>query len=228
MTHITTTVTFDDLIAQHESELADLRESYEDVQDLLADEFGVDPDHIQTAPDVDDDHDRETLAGLIQTRQVINQSIEENQKRIALLRELSGHYDGDTFEIAMLTGEELMDVETTLRMDANDADTDMQQVQTKRKQHVVDAGVTDAPEGFPTDDDGSPVPSDAPSNLMLSLYQAVETFNSAGTVDFRAPGAGTGPGIDSSDALTGIATSSGSSDSTDTSTAASGENSADK
>jgi len=189
--HITQTVTFDDLAAQYDDELDDLRDAYDDATDLITDEYG--PDALERhVPDDPDDDRLERLAGLRQTRQVYDETAKTIQRRQNALAELAEEYDGDAFEISILSGTDLMAVETELKALARKRDVEMQEVQHERRGLVADRGTVDAPEDFPHEDD-SPVPSQGPNPVMIALYEAIETLNNAGTTDFTAPGFGDGP-----------------------------------
>lgn len=176
---ITTTVTFHDLSAQYDDELADLRAAYEDTVALARERYG--DDAMDTNPSGVENGD--DLAQLQQTAEAYNEAGKSIQQRQHALETLADEYDGDEFTVAMLSGSELMDIETELRMAAQSKDTDPAVMQAKRKGMVVDAATVDAPDGI-TD------PSDAPNPITLSLYDVVERLNQGGTPDFRAPGFG--------------------------------------
>lgn len=197
MTHTpTTTLTFDDLAAQYDDELTDLRESWQELTDWITDEHGEDAlKWNPTAASELDSEAMEQLATVQATRHAYDESGKSIQERQHALRSLADEYGPEPFEIQMLTGQQLMEVETELRMQANRRDVDVGLLQAQRRGLVVDAATIGAPEGVPTDDDeGTPTPSECPNPITLSLYEQVERLNSAGTVDFRAPGFGDGAG----------------------------------
>lgn len=182
---ITTDLTFHDLIAQYDDELDDLRQSYEDTVALARERYG--DDAMQTNPSSVDDSDG--LAQLQQTAEAYNEAGKSIQQRQHALETLADAYDGDGFTVQILSGSDLMDIETELRMLAQSKDADPAVMQAKRKGMVVDRATVDAPEDVPHDEDG-PRPSDAENPLTLSLYDVVERLNQGGTPDFRAPGFG--------------------------------------
>lgn len=186
---LSTTVTFDDLIQSHRDELDDLRDAYDDAVAMIEDEFGADA-LDQPLHDEPDDDELQRLAGLRVTAVAYEESGKQIQRRINALETLREEYDPGAFEIKMLSGEALMDIETQLKLEAKRHDTDADEIQHVRKQLVVDAATVSAPGGVPTGDDGSPTPSDAPNPLTFALYEQVERLNNAGATDFRAPGFG--------------------------------------
>ena len=176
MTDITTTVTFDDMIDAYDDELADFREAYEEIVDYAEAEYGADrPEWPQE---------------LIQLAAMYEEAGKQIQQRQHVLERLAEAYDGDRFDIKMLTGAETMDLDTQLRAKAQERNMDPQLMQAYRKQLTVDRATVAAPDGFPTDGDDSPKPSDAPNPLTFALYEQVERLNQAGSTDFRAPGFG--------------------------------------
>ena len=189
---IRTEVTFSDLIAAYDDELADLEAGYEETVAFIRDEWGDDaidrPIPTDTASLTDDD--LEHLAAMRATASAYEESGKQIQRRNHALETLSRDCDGDTFGLRMLTGAELMDIERDLKLKAQAEDVEQSVVEHYRKALVVDAATVDAPDAIPTDDDGSPVPSEAGNPLTLALYEAVENLNQAGAVDFRAPGFG--------------------------------------
>lgn len=176
MTAISTTVTFDDLIAAYDDELADLREAYDDLVEWATDEHG---DERVAWPD-------EALA---KARQ-LDSAAQTIQKRQHVLERLADEYDDGAFTLKMLSGAELMDIETELRMEANSRGISPQALDSYREQLVVDAAVTDAPDAAPRDDDGNPLVSECPNPLVFALSEQAERLNTAGETDFRAPGFG--------------------------------------
>lgn len=170
---LTTEITFADLITAREDELADLREAYEEFLAYGEDEHG---DGQESWP-----------AELVQQVAMLNETAKTIQQRIHVLERYREQYDDDTFEIAMLTGQELSDIETELRGEAATRDVGVDVLQAERKQKVVDAATVDAPEDVPRVD-GTPAPSECGNPLAFALYEAVERFNGSGDMDFRAPG----------------------------------------
>lgn len=179
---ITTTVSWDDLITAYDSELAEYREAYADLREYVADEFDTD---LSTPTDDDD------LTAIQQQAARYEQGVEEVQKRQHMLETLRDRLGEGDFKIKMLSGRETMRIEKAVRA-AVDEETPIGVVQTRRNQRTVDAATVAAPEGVPTDDDGSPTPSEAPNALTLALWEQVERFNNAGAVDFRPAGCGDG------------------------------------
>lgn len=202
---ITTAVTFDDLASAYDDELDDLRDAYDDVTDLATDRFGDDaldrpvPSDADAAPD-----DLTELVVLQQQALAYNEAAKQIQQRQHVIGRLADAYGDAPFEIAMLTGAELMDIETELRMEANKRGVNVTALTALRQQLVVDAATVDAPDAVPRDDDDSPVPSECPNPLTLALYEQVETLNAAGDTGFTAPGfepaGGLGPASGVSDA----------------------------
>lgn len=184
---VTTTVTFADLAAQYDDELADLRDAYEETVALAREDYGEDAMGRRIPRDMDDDALAD-LAALQRSAAAYDESGKQIQKRQHALERLADQYDGDAFRIKMLSGAELMDIGTELRMLATQRDVEKDALDDQRQALVVDAAVVDAPEGVPTDDDGDPEPSRAENPLTIALYEAVERLNSTGSVDFRAPG----------------------------------------
>lgn len=186
----TTTLTFEDLAAQYDDELAELREAWDELTEYIREEYGDaalewDP----TAADDLDSDEMERLGTIQATREAYDEAGKSLQQRQHALRTLAEEYGDDPFTIRMLTGQQLMDVETDLRMEANRRDVDVGVIQNHRKGLVVDAATVAAPDGVPTED-GDPVPSECPQPLTLALYEQVERLNESGAVDFRAPGFG--------------------------------------
>lgn len=188
----TTTLTFGDLATQYDDELAELREAWQELTDWIQEEYGEDAiDWNPTNADLDGEN-MERFATVQATREAYDEAGKAIQQRQHALDTLADEYGSDPFEIQMLTGQQLMDVETELRMDAHRRDVDVQLLQAQRRGVVVDEATVSAPEGVPTDDDGSPTPSKCPNPITLGLYDRVEVLNNAGTTDFRAPGFGDG------------------------------------
>lgn len=175
MTDITQTITFDDLIADYDDELAGLREGYDDLISWAEDEYDDQPQHAWP----------EDVQAAIQR---FDQQAKNIQNRQHVLETLRDEYDDDTFELKLLTGSETMDIETEIRMEANRKNIEPHVLNSRREQILVDRATVDAPEAVPTDDDGSPTPSECPSPLVQSLSEYAERLNTAGETDFRAPG----------------------------------------
>lgn len=186
---ITQTVTVGDLTASIDREIDDLREQYDDAIALIEDRWGEDA-LDEPLPEDPNDEQTERLAELRMTAAFYEESAKRNQQRKHAIETLAEKFDGDEFEIKMLTGVETMDTEAELRAMARERDVKVQTIRHYRKQLVVDAATVDAPEGFPTDEEGSPKPSAVGNPLTYALYDAVERLNNAGTTDFRAPGFG--------------------------------------
>jgi hypothetical protein len=89
----------------------------------------------------------------------------------------------------MLSGRELSEIETELRMTAQAQDVEPDQLQAEKKMDVVDAAVADAPEETPHED-GDPRPSREPNPLSTALFEQVQQLNQSGETDFRAEGFG--------------------------------------
>jgi len=170
---VTQNVTFGDLIAQYDDELADLREAAEDA---IADAEAQHGDDREEWPE-----------SVQQTLALLHTSAQATQQRQHALETIQDDYGSDPFELSMLSGRQLMDLETTLRVKANKRGVEPSTLQSERKALAVDAACESAPEGIPVGEDG-PEPSEAPNPLMLALYDQVETLNNAGATDFRAPG----------------------------------------
>ena len=188
---ITTTVTWDDLIAEAAEQRHDYEQAFEELADAAQDEFGDDWQDEPTpgTPDSMDD-DAKRLAAYQDQAEVLDQGIKTMQKREHILDRLRDEYGDGAFEVKMLSGGETMDIETELRMEAQSKGIDLNVIQNKRNVLTVDAATVDAPEGLPRDGDGSPEPSESPTALVNSLWDFVERFNSAGATDFRAEGFG--------------------------------------
>jgi hypothetical protein len=188
---LTTTITFADLITAVKDELDDLEAQYDDTKALIEAEWDADPFDMEL-PDLSDVDDEDTmqLVGLAMNAMQLEESAKESQKRLHVLKQLREEYDDGRFELRMLTGQEVMDIETQLKMKAQREGVDRGAVNHERHAKVADTCVVDAPEGFPTDDDGDPKPSDGPQALMFALYNQCERLNSSGATDFTAPGFG--------------------------------------
>jgi len=175
---LTTTVTWEDLIGSYDSELDEYTDAYRDLVTLLDEEYDA---------DVDTPTDDDTVTAIQQQAKRYDEGVKEVQKRQHVLERLADTYGGGDFEIKMLSGSETMAVEREVRA-ALDDDTPQGVVQTQRNQLTVDTATVDAPSGVPTDDAGSPQPSEAPTALVLALWEHVERFNNAGATDFQAGG----------------------------------------
>lgn len=181
---ITSTVTWADLTAAYDHELDDLREAYDELCTQAEYEYG---EGWQSQPATE-----ETLQVYQQQAQQYDEAAKSIQKRQHLLGQLPEEYGDGDFELKMLTGEETMQVETELRMLAQQEDVSVDVVQVRRNALTVDAATVDAPEGVPRED-GSPVPSECPNALTLALWEQVESLNNAGETGFRAEGFGDSP-----------------------------------
>ena len=178
---LTTTVTWNDLIHHYDDELSDLTDAYNELQALADDEYG---DDALSNPPTD-----EQQQALQQQAQRYEEAVETIQKRQHVLEQLREEYGDGDFEIKMLSGSETMDIETELRMEAQQRGVDVDVIQTKRNALTVDAATVEAPEDVPTDDSG-PIPSECPNALTLSLWELVELYNNSGSVDFQPAGVG--------------------------------------
>lgn len=183
----TATVTIQDLIASYQQELDDLRDAYEETQDHIQDEYG--DDALDQPPEGgDDEGDPDKLEALQQQCMVMNEQAKLLQSRIHALESLRDDHGPAEFSLKMLSGSELMDIETELRMQAQSAGVDPSVLQSTRQRLAVDAAVVEAPDWVPRDSDGSPEPSGCVNPLTMALYEHVENLNNSGAVDFRAPG----------------------------------------
>lgn len=188
---LSTTLTWADLRSQYDSELAELREAYAELAEHASTEYGDDWRDRPLANDPEQlDGDAQGLWVLRNEVDHLDQQAQTIQSRQAMLDRLEAEYGDGTFEVAILTGTETMDIETQLRMEAQRDGVTEDILTVKRNQLTVDAATVDAPEGVPRDEDGSPQPSEAANALALALWDQIETLNNAGTVDFRAEGLG--------------------------------------
>jgi len=206
---ITTTVTWADLRQALTTERADLRDAYDELRAQATDEYGDDA-LDQTLPDDPDAVDPERKDLWVYQSQIkrYQQAAQTIDQRLNLLDRLQSEYGDGDFEIKLLSGSETMDIETELRMEANQQNVSLDALAVQRNARTVDAATVDAPEGVPTDDDGSPTPSECPNGLTLALYQQINDLNSAGETGFTAAGFGDGdtdqsPLADTSDPLPG-------------------------
>jgi hypothetical protein len=188
---ITTTVTWADLKDSPREELSDLEDAREELVEQVTDEYGEgalsetlpqDPDNVAD--------DRRKLWVYQQQLQRFEQAKQSIENRLNFLGLMADEYPEGEFELKMLTGNETMAVETELKMLAQQKDVSLDTIYHRRNVLVADKATVDAPEGFPTDADGSPKPSDAPNNLVLSLWEQINRLNNAGQVDFRPEGFG--------------------------------------
>lgn len=170
---ITTTVTFDDFSTAIETELANLREAYEDLREHATEKYG--------------DNEHEWPQETRQELNAYNEGAKQLQQRKHVLEELANRYSSREFELKMLTGQEILDIETTLRMDASREGVDPEALQAERKGLVADEAVVDAPDEVPTGDDG-PRPSECPNPLTFAVYEQAEKLNQAGDTGFTPPG----------------------------------------
>jgi hypothetical protein len=199
---ITTKISWSDLIAVYDTELADLREAYDELVEQARDEYG---EGWQSRPTADD-----SLQVYQQRAQQYDEAAKSIQKRQHLLGQLKEEYGDGDFELKMLTGEETMQVETELRTLAQQEDVSVDVIQVRRNALTVDAATVDAPEGVPRED-SSPVPSECPNALTLALWEQVESLNNAGETGFRAEGFGDSTGLSTVDTSAAPTPSAGSS-----------------
>jgi len=190
---ITTTVTWADMRAALSDELAELRDAYDEIHDRVTDEYGDDA-LDRTLPNDPDDMDDDERQLWIYRQQIdqYNSAKQSIDNRLNMLDRLEDEYGSGDFEIKMLSGAETMDIETDLRLLAQQRDTSLDKVRHRRTLLVTDAATVDAPEGVPRDEDGSPQPSAAPNALAVSLWDHIDTLNNAGQTDFQAAGFGEG------------------------------------
>ena len=172
---ITTTVTFADLIRHYEAELTEYREAYDELTDYAEAEYG---ENRAEWPD-------ELTVSLY----TISEGVKTIQNRVNALERFQDAYDTGTFELKMLSGRELSEIETELRMTAQAQDVEPDQLQAEKKMDVVDAAVVDAPAETPHED-GDPKPSEEPNPLSTALFEQVQQLNQSGETDFRAEGFG--------------------------------------
>lgn len=194
---ITTTVAWADLRDAQQSELDDLREAYDDLETTAQDEYGEDALSRPVPNDLDDIDDEETraLAAIQQQAALYEQSRETVEKRLNLLEVLEGELGDDPWEIKMLSGQEVMNVEAELRADRKTESWDRQMFALVRNYRTVDAAVVDGPEDIPREDGTLNVSENVPNALVNSLYEQVERFNSAGETGFRSEGFGSPPTV---------------------------------
>jgi len=187
---ITQTVTWADLRAELSDELSELRDAYDEIRGKAIDEYGEDAVD-RTLPDdpdmvADENRDLWTYQRQIQQYNQAKQSID---RRVNVLERLEDEVGSGDFEIKMLTGSETMDIETRLRLKAQERNTDVDTIQHLRELWVVDEATVDAPDGVPRED-GSPQPSACPNALATSLYERINRLNNAGATDFQTAGFG--------------------------------------
>lgn len=189
---ITTTVSWDDLKAAQRADLEDIDESYQELTALAHDKYGDDALQIPTPDDLESIDDDETLrlAAIQRQAMMYDRSRQSLEKRINVLEFLADELGDDPFELKMLSGQEVMTVETKLRADSKSNDWDSQTLQFIRNQRTVDAAVVDGPEDIPSEDGTLDISGSCPNALVDSLYEQVERFNSAGESDFRPEGFG--------------------------------------
>lgn len=178
---ITTTVSWDTLIHAHDDDLEQYREAYQDLETHAHEEY----DAALDAPATDDD-----LRAIQQQAARYEQAVEELQRHQHALKSLRDNLGDGDFEIKMLSGQEALEIAKEVQMEARQNDTPPSVVETQRNQLVADAATVAAPEGVPTDDEGSPVPSQLPNVLATALFEQVQRYNTAADVDFRAAGCG--------------------------------------
>ena len=187
---ITTTVTWDDLLSAATDDLGDLREAYDELREQAIEEYGEDALNrtLPSDPEQLDADERDLWVYQVQIQQY-DEAAKSIQQREHVLERLRDEYNGDGFKIRMLTGEETVEIETELRMLAQDEDTSIEVIQSKRNTRTVDTATVNAPDGVPHED-GEPKPSQAPNALTLSLWEQINRFNNAGATDFRPEGLG--------------------------------------
>jgi len=190
---ITTTVTWADMRAALSDELGELRDAYDEIHDRVTDEYGDDA-LDRTLPNDPDDMDDDERQLWIYRQQIdqYNSAKQSIDNRLNMLDRLEDEYGSGDFEIKMLSGAETMDIETDLRLLAQQRDTSLDKVRHRRTLLVTDAATVDAPEGVPRDDEGSPQPSAAPNALAVSLWDHIDKLNNAGQTDFQPGGFGEG------------------------------------
>jgi len=208
---ITTKISWSDLTAAYDTELDDLREAYNELTEQAKEYAGDDWD---TRPLPNDPErmteQQERLWVYQQQAQQYDEAAKSIQKRQHLLGQLKEEYGDGDFELKMLSGEETMQVETELRMLAQQEDISVDVIQVRRNALTVDAATVDAPEGVPQEDD-SPVPSECPNALTLALWEQVESLNNAGETGFTAEGFGDSTGLSTVDTSAAPTPSAGSS-----------------
>lgn len=188
---ITTTLTWGDLKENHREDLSEYREAYDELREQATDQYGEDALDQPLPSDPNNvDADNRELWAYQQQAERIEQAAESIENRLNMLGRLEEEYGAGTFEIKMLSGSETMDVETDLRMTAQERGMSVENIQHRRNLIVVDKATVDAPEDVPRDDDGSPTPSECPNALALSLWEHINTLNNAGQTDFRPEGFG--------------------------------------
>lgn len=188
---ITTTVTWADLKDSPREERADLEDAREELVEQAREDYGEGA-LSETLPQDPDDvaDDRRKLWVYQQQLQQFEQAKQSIENRLNFLDLMADEYPEGEFELKMLTGNETMEVETELKMLAQQKDVSLDTIYHRRNVLVADKATVDAPEDFPTDADGSPKPSDAPNNCVLSLWEQINHLNNAGQVDFRPEGFG--------------------------------------
>lgn len=189
--NITTTVTWDALQRTHDDELDRLKDAHDEVTDVLEQRYDRDELRrpVPDDPELVDDDMMDWFMLRMQAKRY-SEAAEHIQKRQNILSVLESELGGGAFEVKMLSGDETLAIESELQMLAKQQDVSVDDVQHRRNALTVDAATVDAPEGIPRDDEESPVPSEGPSALVLSLWEHVERFNNAGDTDFRAEGFG--------------------------------------
>jgi len=187
---LTTTVTWDELIAQYDAERAEYADARAEIDAVATEEYGEEwrEQNVPQDPDLVPDDRMDLYVYQLQAAQLDN-SIQSCDNRQDVLRTIREHYGAGDFEIKMLSGQETMDIETELRMFAEREGVEMDAVEAKRHGDMVDAAVVDAPDGIPSDD-GDPTPSECPDPLVKSLWEVVNRFTTTGSVDFQSGGRG--------------------------------------
>jgi hypothetical protein len=196
----TTTVTFQDLIAQYDPELSDLQDAYDELTETI-------DDAVDDMEPEDDDAGQQIMA-LRQLAQGYQQTMQTIEARQTFLEGIREEWGDDTFEVQLLTGSDTMKVEKELRMVAQDDWVDQQFLQRKRQRLVTDAAVVDAPAAVPRED-GDPQPSECPNQVVEALAEAVNAYQTGGSPDFRPQGYGD-PQESVADAMSALPNSAGS------------------
>jgi uncharacterized protein YukE len=196
----TTNLSFDDLIAQYDPELSDLQDAYDELTETI-------DDAVDDMEPEDDDAGQQIMA-LRQLAQGYQQTMQTIEARQTFLEGIREDWDGDTFEVQLLTGSDTMQIEKELRMVAQDDWVDQQFLQRKRQRLVTDAAVIDAPAAVPQED-GDPQPSECPNQVVEALAEAVNAYQTGGSPDFRPQGYGD-PRESVADAMSALPTSAAS------------------
>jgi exonuclease VII small subunit len=187
--NITTTVTWDTLLHAHDDELAEYRDAYQELREHAREKYDA---------ALDDPTNDDELTAIQQQAARYEQAVQEIQRHTNALETLRDELGEGDFEIKMLSGQEALEISKEVQTDAYQNDTPPSVVETARNQLVADAATVDAPEGVPTDDEDSPVPSHLPNVLATALFEQIQRFNTAADVDFRPAGCGDADPLDPS------------------------------